>query len=410
MSIQSSAVTMTSPLHIALATALLICSSCCFVVQAFAPSVAVTSNRDARTSVLFAGRRQVLTNLAGIITPAIVISVAPAHAGEVGARITKAVTTSDLGLSVRRSVVQGAQTMDSLDGKWEKFSDRFGLGAERNKKGQQPKIIPPLKPLDTTLARQVLSTCDQVFCDVTGVSPSVLSKQVETVRALVKPSFERVAGTPLGDDDPSLGSDNDGSRTSSLMENADQFNFASYVHFRAYSTVLLSEKNMPDYRTFRRAFEEQCGTKLLALVLSTSPISASASASSLSKKEQLAASLDQIQSVTTTLRDKGFVAATEVSYIDADLLADWQDDLAELQFNVALDGDATQNAQILLQEQGYNLIPSYTKFLLRPIFLSGAIKDQTLTIEEYYMDTNYNSNPDLFQVREVLLNIVLESK
>jgi hypothetical protein len=40
----------------------------------------------------------------------------------------------------------------------------------------------------------------------------------------------------------------------------------------------------------------------------------------------------------------------------------------------------------------------HTKCLLRPIFLSGAIKDQCLIIEEYCMvDTNCNSNPDLFQ-------------
>jgi hypothetical protein len=392
--------------------ALLICSSCCSVVQAFAPLVETSlRNPAASTGTLFADRRQVLTNLAGILTPALVTSVAPAYAGEVGARITKAVTTSDLGLSVRRSVVQGAQTMDSLDGKWEEFSDRFGLGAERNKKGQQPKIIPPLQPLDATLARQVLSTCDQVFCDVTGVSSSVLSKQVETVSALVKPSFERVAGTTLVDDATNTSSANTGSRPSFLVKNADQFNFASYVHFRAYSNLILSEKSMPDYRTFRRAFEEQCGIKLLALFTSAAQATtATTQSSSLSKKEQLEASLDQIQSITTTLRDKGLVAATEVSPIDADALADWQDDLAELQFSIALDGDATQNAQILLQEQGYNLIPSYTKFLLRPIFLSGAIQDQALTVEEYYMDTNYNSNPDLFQVREVLLNVVLESK
>ena len=59
------------------------------------------------------------------------ISVQPSFAGEVGAKITKAVTTSDLGISVRTSVVRGAQMMDKLDGKWEKFSDDNGLGAER---------------------------------------------------------------------------------------------------------------------------------------------------------------------------------------------------------------------------------------------------------------------------------------
>ena len=51
------------------------------------------------------------------------------EAGEVGARITKAVTTSDLGISFRRAIVRGAQTMDRVDSDWEKFSDKYSLGA-----------------------------------------------------------------------------------------------------------------------------------------------------------------------------------------------------------------------------------------------------------------------------------------
>ena len=50
------------------------------------------------------------------------IDVKPSNAGEVGTRINRAVTQSDLGISVRRSVVQGARVIDDLDGKWEKFS------------------------------------------------------------------------------------------------------------------------------------------------------------------------------------------------------------------------------------------------------------------------------------------------
>eukprot|EP00978_Attheya_sp_CCMP212_P043184 scaffold277581_cov28-Attheya_sp.AAC.1 len=62
----------------------------------------------------------------------VIVGGAPqiSSAGEVGARLNAAVTQSDLGVSVRRSVVRGAQVMDKLDGQWEKFSDEFGLGAE----------------------------------------------------------------------------------------------------------------------------------------------------------------------------------------------------------------------------------------------------------------------------------------
>ena len=29
-------------------------------------------------------------------------------------------------------------------------------------------------------------------------------------------------------------------------------------------------------------------------------------------------------------------------------------------------------------------------------------------IDDYYMDTNYNSNPDLFEVKQILLSIVIQ--
>ena len=102
-------------------------------------------------------RRELLTCLT---TSGIVLLTAPsaALAGEVGARITKAVTTSDLGISVRTSVVKGAQMMDKVDGQWERFSDKYGLGAERSKQGKRPtpKVIPELLPLDTASAIKLL--------------------------------------------------------------------------------------------------------------------------------------------------------------------------------------------------------------------------------------------------------------
>ena len=88
----------------------------------------------------------------------------PVNAGELGAKINAAVTQSDLGISVRRSVVRGAQVMDKLDGSWEKFSDNFGLGAERSKQGSRPKpkIIPDPLPLDIDIANALLLASDSV--------------------------------------------------------------------------------------------------------------------------------------------------------------------------------------------------------------------------------------------------------
>lgn len=41
-----------------------------------------------------------------------------------------------LAQQIKRSAVRGAQVIDQVDGKWERFSDDFGLGSNRNK----PKV------------------------------------------------------------------------------------------------------------------------------------------------------------------------------------------------------------------------------------------------------------------------------
>ena len=108
-------------------------------------------------------RRQLLLSA---LASSLVLTQFPqvSNAGEVGARITKTVTTSDLGIAVRESVVRGAQTMDKLDGQWEQFSDRFGLGAARKQQSAKPipKVIPDPLPLDSALAERILEIADQV--------------------------------------------------------------------------------------------------------------------------------------------------------------------------------------------------------------------------------------------------------
>ena len=77
--------------------------------------------------------------------------------------------------------------------------------------------------------------------------------------------------------------------------------------------------------------------------------------------------------------------------------------------------------QILLQELGYRFYPSFGRWLTREgvsrCFVFGAAgggADEnrdgiSVQIDDYYMDTSYNSNPDLFEAKQVLLNIVIQS-
>jgi hypothetical protein len=309
----------------------------------------------------------------------------PAHAGPLGAMITKAVTTSELGVSVRQSVVRGAQLMDQLDGQWEQFSDTHGLGTERSKQADRPstKSIPPLKSLDTKIAKELLQTCDEVFAEVTGISSSQLQRKLENMKEKVQPSFQRSAVGSLAGD----------------LVSAEQLNYLSYAHFRTYADMLLEYKT--DFVPFRKAFEQKMGERLCNLLTIVK-----SEDTGLSKKAMVANRLYALDQMKEILVEKGLVAQVDQSPLPSDRMEDWADDLAELSFSVALDVDATLGAQLLLEEQGFRLLPCYGRYMMLHIL---QMNGQKVTIDPYYFDTNYNSNPALFEVKEVLLNVVMES-
>ena len=319
----------------------------------------------------------------------------PSYAGEVGAMITKAVTQSDLGISVRRSVVRGAQIFDKLDGQWEKFSDDNHLGAQRFNQQPRPKPreVPDLQPLNVPLANQILNISDQTFLNLSGISSSTLESQIKKIDELVRKSFYRAG----------LNFDYDMS--------AKEFNYFCYIHFKAYCDIV-KEKNV----SFDvKSFETQLGETLLSLFYTQ----ASDKISSLSRtkkntkaKEYLSialnTALEGIDIVLKALVSNGFVARAERNFIDQERLQDWSADMADIQLSIPLDGDATLNGQILLQEQGMRIYPDFSRFIIAALLrqcLEGT--NQNVADEEYYMDTGYST--DSFEVKQVLLNIVIDS-
>lgn len=218
---------------------------------------------------------------------------------------------------------------------------------------------------------------------MTGISQSTLAKQVQTFAEKARPSFER-SGVEL----------DDGS--------AQAFNFDSYAHFKTYGDLLLTS-NIP-FNTFRKDFENKMGQQLLTLLFPQYTKSTSTKSGTLEAILQQRLSL--VDDLCQILVEKGLVAATERSTLEADQISDWSEDLADLTFTVALDGDITQNCQILLQEQGFRLYPNYAKYMIAKLM---ELPQQTVVVDEYYLDTDYNSDPNRFQVKEVMLNIVLDS-
>jgi hypothetical protein len=305
--------------------------------------------------------------------------------------------------------------MDKIDGQWERFSDSMGLGAERSKQAARPKakVIPELQPLNVASAQRLLEISDQAFLQAfPGTSRNRLQEEVENVAKMVKISFER-SGVNFADPDRPL-----------TFETGPQFNFAVYSHYKAYSNLLLSNqqqsssssssKDAKSFATIRSDFERLVGQALVE----EWKLQDSTATSSLSKALQLTDRL------AATLRDYGLAALVDPSPpIDAE---DWQDfldgDIPELNWNVAVDGDVTMNAQILLQEQGYRLYPNFARFVLKQIFqdvLAQATADSStsslpsatkVSVMDYYFDTDYNSDPDKFEVKEVLLGVSLENE
>lgn len=114
--------------------------------------------------------------------------------------------------------------------------------------------------------------------------------------------------------------------------------------------------------------------------------------------------------IMKNLVETGFVAQAERNEVDVDRLKDWIDDLADIQLSIPLDGDITLSSQVLLQEQGFRVYPDFSRFVINSAIEKCLVAtNQRVSSDEYYMDTNYSSDPDLFEVKQVLLNIVIDS-
>ncbi len=204
-----------------------------------------------------------------------------------------------------------------------------------------------------------------------------------------------------------------------------EFNFECYVHFRAYNDILIIRGvNFPP---FRKLFERMIGIRLLQLASLVrpeiiAPSSRSPSSSSSSPDTTLAGRLNNAlratDAVANLLLARGFVASWERSVPLEYEIEDFSDEAssvpgADLTYSLALNGDVTLDSQLLLQELGYRLYPSFGRWMAREAISrcfagsGGGGGRVDVQVDDYYMDTGYNSNPDLFEVKQILLNIVV---
>ena len=191
-----------------------------------------------------------------------------------------------------------------------------------------------------------------------------------------------------------------------------------------YNEILV--KNKVFFPSFQNEFEARLGQLLLQSALKEQPsllLPDSAISKANTLTEKLVNALAATDNATTLLRNKGMIDSWERSIPPDDDIEDWAASTptksltdknnfyvsSDVEFSLALNKDITLTSQLLLQELGYRLYPSFGRVLVQNVVLQCFGNENVkVNIDDYYMDTNYNSNPDLFEVKQILLNIVLE--
>ncbi|KAL9179714.1 hypothetical protein ACHAXT_009004 [Thalassiosira profunda] len=328
---------------------------------------------------------------------------------------------SDLARQIRTGVVRGARLVDKADKTWERFSDDRGLGAARNRPkrnvldagGNQVAKEVVRSPtsevgeFDEAFAAGALQECDEAFLSCLkaqaqpSMTPGRLMQQIEDTKSLVRKSFFASSAPP---------------------SRQEQFNFECYAHYRTYNEILVQQR--VNFLPFRRDFESLAGRGLLRLAEAQQPSLRPTMRPSADLAEGLRAALAVTDAVADFLQTRGLASSWERSVPSDEDVDDFASPAApsadgvsvssDLPYSLALYGDATLDSQLLLQELGYRLYPSFGRWLVREgasrCFPGGAGGEGAVSVQcdDYYMDTAYNSNPDLFEVRQVLLNIVIQ--
>ena len=295
--------------------------------------------------------------------------------------------------------------IDKLDGKWERFSDDMGLGKARNQERRNlidagsnsiaKEIIKSeadAGPFDEEIANLFLKACDEAFVsNLQQTSAAALVERIERSEKLLRPSF---FDSPNG-----------------AATKQDEFNFRCYLHFRSFNEILVKEQ--VEFPAFRRQFDVDLPRRLIQIALKEYPSMLGSSPKPPSDLSAgLRSALDSTDAVANFLLAKGFISSWERSVPPPEDLEDFVSLATDCPFSLALYGDATLGSQLLLQELGFRLYPAFGRWMVTEsisrCFATEGAESVSLNVEDYYMDTAYNSNPDLFEVRQVLLNIALQ--
>ena len=397
---------------------------CAVVVSGFVPDAEVppVSKKPipcsaAKSSSAPIDRRSVLSGLsAAFVVASTSVSPLPASATTAPDDIDgiSVITRSSIGTSVRKATVRSAQMADKLDERWERFSDSLrdeskcdattgrrmydnGFRKDGSRVGNpvlgslcQPE---PLLPLREELANVIFTSAENAITGMVGMGKDSVRQKVESIDALVGPSFARALDVTDEDERKRSG-----------------YNRRVYSATRAYGELLLKDKDPKAARLAAADFELHFGQQLLAFD-GASPLIPSRLANRQSFKSPFPPLSED---------DKGDLAYDEGSLLDGlgtlsaalaalqsgGIIGHWEisipvDDFGEV-VTIAVDDDISLSAQALLREgRGLSLNGSVVTALTRASLKHFGI---TTAVDAFFLDPS-TTKQDVYNPTQLLLNL-----
>jgi hypothetical protein len=217
------------------------------------------------------------------------------------------ITESDLGQAVRRSVVRGAQFMDSLDSRWEKISDEMSLGEERSRRDKRPttRVFAEQMPLDASLAKHLLEMSDRAVAKILSLDIADLTRRFESVSRAVQPIYERT------------GLDVAGLLETNTPTTVDEFDFLAYCHYKAYVDLFLQQHTV-SFPVFQREMERNIGCMMLKEMLpSYQPLEYG------TRCAQWKHSVESVERLNVILISRGLLRSSNRILVEPEAVADW---------------------------------------------------------------------------------------
>jgi hypothetical protein len=324
-----------------------------------------------------------ITSLVPLVIPSVSIAILDESQG------IPAVTESSLGKTFRRSIIKGAQVADSLDERWERFSDglrdksqcdeQTGRRLYDNGKRKDGTSIgnpglgslcnpEPLMPLKPEVVAQIFNLAIASATSAGGKSEDVLRDSIKQVKTLVAPSFVRKEQQSATEDE----------------KEKVRFNLDSYATLRAIATFLNDDK-----KAIRR-FQTKWGQELVSVYAPSATSKDYISPFSEKKdefqdydydKSKLLDSLGKLTVVLTQLKAAGIVGFFEISIP--------YDDYGSV-VTVAVDDYSPIGSEILLSEQA-NKIEGPIQALVRYLIGAAGID---CSLDTFYIDPSTTRQVD----------------